>query len=249
MRKTRCKGRQKACIMKTDVSLLAQPNPMAFSRKIIFEFFYLIWMGALPLISSSILGYYAISNPGFFQSLQGLELFVFWFVAIFIMGLAFSPTTFFALFTGYIWGLSGIIPLIIAYSIASLLGFFVAKLLKGEAILSFIKSKFKVVSFLDHVQSNSFSWVFLARLSPVFPFAITNAIMAFVGVPVKKFFIAGTIGMLPRTLLAVWTGMQAKSIEHVWNNPQSAHWQDFVSFALLIFSGAGMIYLAKKHAR
>jgi len=248
MRKTRYKGRQKACIMKTDVSLLAQSMPMFFSRKILIEFLYLVWMGALPLISSSVLGYYAISNPDFFQSLYGFKLVVFWILAVFIMGLAFSPTTFFALFTGYIWGLSGIIPLIIAYSIASLLGFFVAKLLKGEAILSLIKSKFKVVSFLDHVQSNSFSWVFLARLSPVFPFAITNAIMAFVGVPVKKFFMAGTLGMLPRTLLAVWTGMQAKSIEYLWNNPQSAHWQDFVSLALLVFSGAGMIYLGKKHA-
>jgi uncharacterized membrane protein YdjX (TVP38/TMEM64 family) len=205
-------------------------------------------MGALPLISSSVLGYYAISNPDFFQSLQGIDLIVFWCIAIFIMGLAFSPTTFFALFTGYIWGLHGIIPLIIAYSIASLLGFFVAKLLKGQAILSFIKSKFKTASFLDHVQSNSFSWVFLARLSPVFPFAITNAIMAFLGVSAQKFFIAGTLGMLPRTLLAVWTGMQAKSIENLWNNPTIAHWQDFVSLALLVFSGAGMFYLAKKHA-
>ncbi len=234
--------------MKTDVSLLAQPKPMPFSRKMIIEFLYLVWMGVLPLISSSVLGYYAISNPDFFQSLQGIDLLVFWCLAIFIMGLAFSPTPFFALFTGYIWGLNGIIPLIVAYSIASLLGFFVAKLLKGEAILSFIKSKFKTASFLDHVQSNSFSWVFLARLSPVFPFAITNAIMAFLGVSAQKFFIAGTLGMLPRTLLAVWTGMQAKSIENLWNNPTIAHWQDFVSLALLVFSGAGMFYLAKKHA-
>jgi hypothetical protein len=54
--------------------------------------------------------------------------------------------------------------------------------------------------------------------------------------------------MLPRTLLAVWTGMQVKSIENLWNNPTIAHWQDFVSLALLVLSGAGMFYLAKKHA-
>jgi uncharacterized membrane protein YdjX (TVP38/TMEM64 family) len=72
--------------------------------------------------------------------------------------------------------------------------------------------------------------------------------MAFLGVSAQKFFIAGTLGMLPRTLLAVWTGMQAKSIENLWNNPTIAHWQDFVSLALLVLSGAGMFYLAKKHA-
>lgn len=242
------KVEKRARIMKTDVSLLAQCKSMTINRKMFFEFLFLFWMGALPLISSSILGFYAISNPIFFQSLNTIELFIFWFLAIFIMGLAFSPTTFLALFTGYIWGLNGVLPLIVSYSCASVLGYIIAKLFKGDSILALIKSKFKIASFLDNVQSNSFSWVFLARISPIFPFAITNAIMAFVGVDVKKFIISGTLGMLPRTLLAVWTGMQAKSIEFLWNNPENVHWQDFISLALLLLSGAGMIYLGKKHA-
>jgi len=235
--------------MKTDVSLLAQPKPMPFSRKMIIEFLYLVWMGALPLLSSSILGYYAISNPDFFQNLSFGDQVIFWIVAVFIMGLALSPTTFFALFTGYVFGFQGILPLIIAYSLASLLGYFLAKKLKGEAIIALLRAKFPLDQFLENVKANSFSWVFLTRLSPVFPFAVTNALMAFLGVHVKQFFLAGTLGMLPRTLLALWTGMQAKTIQGLYQNPASAQWQDFASLFLLIFSGLGMFWLGKNKAK
>jgi len=222
---------------------------MKLSRHVLIESLYLIWMGFLPLISSSFLGYFALSNPGFFQNLSLSDQVIFWVAAVFIMGLALSPTTFFALFTGYVFGLQGIFPLIIAYSFASLLGYFLAKKLKGDAIMALLRAKFPLEHFLANVRANSFSWVFVTRLSPVFPFAITNALMAFLGVRLKQFFVAGTLGMLPRTLLALWTGMQAKTIQSLWQNPATAQWQDFASLFLLIASGFGMLWLGKKKAK
>jgi uncharacterized membrane protein YdjX (TVP38/TMEM64 family) len=222
---------------------------MKLSRHVLIESLYLIWMGFLPLISSSFLGYFALSNPGFFQNLSLSDQLIFWVSAVFIMGLALSPTTFFALFTGYVFGLQGIFPLIIAYSFASLLGYFLAKKLKGDAIMALLRAKFPLEHFLENVRANSFSWVFVTRLSPVFPFAITNALMAFLGVRLKQFFVAGTLGMLPRTLLALWTGMQAKTIQSLWQIPATAQWQDFASLFLLIASGFGMLWLGKKKAK
>ena len=222
---------------------------MKLPRNLLIESLYLIWMGFLPLISSSVLGYFALSNPDFFQNLSFGDQVIFWIVAVFIMGLSLSPTTFFALFTGYVFGFQGILPLIIAYSLASLLGYFLAKKLKGEAIIALLRAKFPLDQFLENVKANSFSWVFLTRLSPVFPFAVTNALMAFLGVHVKQFFLAGTLGMLPRTLLALWTGMQAKTIQGLYQNPASAQWQDFASLFLLIFSGLGMFWLGKNKAK
>ncbi len=222
---------------------------MKLSRHVLIESLYLIWMGFLPLISSSFLGYFALSNPGFFQNLSLSDHVIFWVAAVFIMGLALSPTTFFALFTGYVFGLQGIFPLIIAYSFASLLGYFLAKKLKGDAIMALLRARFPLEHFLANVRANSFSWVFVTRLSPVFPFAITNALMAFLGVRIKQFFVAGTLGMLPRTLLALWTGMQAKTIQSLWQKPATAQWQDFASLFLLIASGFGMLWLGKKKAK
>ena len=219
---------------------------MKLSRTLFMESLYLIWVGLLPLLSSSILGYFALANPSFFQNLSLGDQVIFWVAAVFIMGLALSPTTFFALFTGYVFGFQGIVPLIIAYSFASLLGYYLAKKLKGEAIIALLRAKFPLDHFLENVRANSFSWVFVTRLSPIFPFAITNALMAFFGVQVKQFFVAGTLGMLPRTLLALWTGMQAKTIQSLYQNPSNAHWQDFASFFLLVVSGLGMFWLGKK---
>lgn len=98
-----------------------------------------------------------------------MEFVLFWISAIFIMGLAFCPTTFFALFTGYVWGWSGLFPLIIAYAIASILGYGLARKMKGDALIELIRTKFKASEFLSNVQAQSFAWVFLARLSPSSP--------------------------------------------------------------------------------
>jgi uncharacterized membrane protein YdjX (TVP38/TMEM64 family) len=91
--------------------------------------------------------------------------------------------------------------------------------------------------------------VFLARLSPIFPFAITNAIMAFVGVPFRAFITAGTLGMLPRTFLAVFTGISASSWALLFARPELVRWQDVISVLLLIVSAVGMYLLGRRSMR
>ncbi len=245
MGKMPCKGRQKGLDYEKKrifVGLMLQ------NRRILLETLYLIWMGALPVISSILLGYFALSNPDFFTSFTLLESVIFWIIAVFIMGLALCPTTFFAMFTGYVWSWSGLLPLIIAYAIASLLGYGMARKMKGDALVDLIRVKFKAADFLNNVQAQSFAWVFLARLSPIFPFAITNAVMAFLGVPLRQFFIGGTLGMLPRTLIALWTGTQAASWANLLNHPEMLRWQDLASLGMLIISVVGMFFLAKRKA-
>lgn len=117
----------------------------------------------------------------------------------------------------------------------------IAKQFGATALLSRVPS-----SFLTNVRSSSFSWVFLARLSPIFPFAITNAIMAFVGVPFRWFITAGTLGMLPRTFLAVFTGISASSWSLLFARPELLRWQDVVSLLLLIVSAVGMYILGRR---
>ncbi len=221
---------------------------MSQNRRILFESLYLIWMGALPILSSLLLGYFALSNPTFFTEFSPTEYVLFWVGAVFIMGLALCPTTFFAMFTGYVWGWGGLLPLIVSYAIASLLGYVLARKMKGDALIELIRIKFKAADFLDNVQAQSFAWVFLARLSPIFPFAITNALMAFLGVPLRQFFVGGTLGMLPRTLIALWTGTQAASWANLLDHPEMLRWQDVASLGMLFISVIGMFVLAKRKA-
>ena len=240
-----CKGREKGLDYEKKRIFV---GPMPINRRIFLETLYLIWMGALPVLSSLLLGYFALANPSFFTSFSLMEFVLFWISAVFIMGLALCPTTFLAMFTGYVWGWSGLFPLIIAYAIASLLGYALARKMKGDALIDLIRVKFNAADFLSYVQAQSIAWVFLARLSPVFPFAITNALMAFLGVPLRQFFVGGTLGMLPRTLIALWTGMQAASWANLLNHPEMVRWQDIASVAMLLISIVGMFFLAKRKA-
>jgi uncharacterized membrane protein YdjX (TVP38/TMEM64 family) len=245
MGKMPCKGREKGLDYEKKRIFV---GPMPINRRIFLETLYLIWMGALPVLSSLLLGYFALANPSFFTSFSLMEFVLFWISAVFIMGLALCPTTFLAMFTGYVWGWSGLFPLIIAYAIASLLGYALARKMKGDALIDLIRVKFNAADFLSNVQAQSIAWVFLARLSPVFPFAITNALMAFLGVPLRQFFVGGTLGMLPRTLIALWTGMQAASWANLLNHPEMVRWQDLASVAMLLISVVGMFFLAKRKA-
>jgi uncharacterized membrane protein YdjX (TVP38/TMEM64 family) len=216
------------------------------SKKVLFEFLFLVWMGAVPVLSSVGLIYFASTHLDFFQTFSLVDKGIFWVVAVFLMGFAFCPTTFFALFIGYLWGFESFFPFVITYSFASLIGFGLAKMMHGDAIMDFFVRKFKMANFLANVKKDSFSWVFLTRLSPVFPFAITNAMMAFIGVNWKNFWIAGTLGMLPRTLLAFWTGVEAENIQSLLNNSRDFSWQDFISLAFLVLSAAGMVWKSRK---
>ena len=125
------------------------------------------------------------------------------------------------------------------------MGYGLGQLIHGDHIVAFMVQKFKMQDFLNNVQKDSFSWVFLTRLSPIFPFAITNATMAFIGVNFKNFWIAGTLGMLPRTFLALWTGHEAQNFQTLMNNPQGISWQDFISLGFLLLSIIGMIWKSR----
>ncbi|MEY4383469.1 MAG: hypothetical protein RI995_1011 [Bacteroidota bacterium] len=216
------------------------------NRKGFWEILYMIWMGVIPLTSSIILGYIGLNCISGIRQYNLQELLLFWTGSIFVLGLGFFPTTFFALFSGYMWGIKAILPIYVVYLLASLLGYYVAKLMKGDGFLAFLKSHAKVDAVLGNVQRNSIYWVFLVRLSPVFPFAITNTLLAYLKVNVKSFVIGGTLGMIPRSILALWIGSQAATWEVLLKNPDKIGIENIASLALLIVSGLGMFYLIQK---
>jgi uncharacterized membrane protein YdjX (TVP38/TMEM64 family) len=52
----------------------------------------------------------------------------------------------------------------------------------------------------------------LSRLSPILPFAITNVLFSLAGANLRPYLGASLIGMLPRTLLTLLVGSQARQI-------------------------------------
>ncbi len=215
-------------------------------QKGIWEIMYMLWMGIIPLSSSIALGYFGFRGLENIRNYNLNELLIFWSISIFVLGLGFFPTTFFALFCGYLWGIKAIIPIYIVYLFASLLGYGIAKLLNGDQLVNYLKKNAKIDGVLSNVHHNSIYWVLLVRLSPVFPFAITNTLLAYLKVNLKSFLIGGTLGMVPRSMMALWIGSQAATWEMLLKNPDKIGIENIASLTLLIISGLGMFYLIRK---
>jgi len=212
----------------------------------IWEIVYLIWMAVIPVSTSIILGTIGFQEALEIKNWGTSALLLFWGSSIFVLGLGFFPTTFFALFCGYIWGFKAVVPIFFTYILASLLGYFVAKLIKGEKILGFLASKNGLNKILKNVNQNSIHWVFLIRLSPVFPFAITTALLAYLKVNLKSFVLGGALGMLPRSMFAIWAGSQAATWQKLLENPEKISAQNIFTLALFLLSGFGMFLLIRK---
>jgi uncharacterized membrane protein YdjX (TVP38/TMEM64 family) len=91
-----------------------------------------------------------------------------------------------------------------------------------------------VFAALDRATEND-GWkiVFLTRLAPVFPFFLMNYAYSVTRVPLKHYFMATGIGMIPGTLLYVYIGsLVTASTEEATSSKWL--WRGFVLFTALV---------------
>ena len=159
----------------------------------------------------------------------------YWGAALYIVvfavtsGLALLPTYAQAFIGGWTYGIiTGTPAALLGFGMGSLIGYEVARRASGDRVLAVINSKpkWKIIhdAFLGAASDTGarkwvrqFVLVTLVRLPPNSPFALTNLIMASVGVPRLIFFLGTLIGMAPRTALVVWFGseLQGQLIDDV----------------------------------
>jgi len=123
------------------------------------------------------------------------------------------PGSILTLAAGFLFGLPLGVALVSAGSVlgataAFLVGRFFARDWVAERIAQL--PKFQA---LDHAaRQDGFMIVFLARLSPLFPFNLLNYGLGITGVRLRDYFLASWIGMLPATVLYVYIGTLAKDL-------------------------------------
>jgi uncharacterized membrane protein YdjX (TVP38/TMEM64 family) len=193
-----------------------------------FPVLYSIYTGLMPLIMSGLVSVWAYNHIALLKTLDNGTLIIIWISLSLAMGLSLIPTTFVALITGYIWGILAIFPLIISYVLATIIGSSISKWVDNEQIINQINKNPKAKNILQKLQNEQFKIVALARLSPVFPFGISNVIFTYLGVPLKNLIFAGIIGMLPRTSFMVWASGKAESLQSLYN----AKWTDYLQSPL-----------------
>ena len=156
-----------------------------------------------------------IYNFSFFFN-TGIGIFAFACIYILIV-LLILPASWLSLLSGFLYGsYLGSIIVFISASIGALVAFFISKSFLAKKVTKFF-SRYPKLSVMEQVvKKGGLKLIFLARLSPIFPFSILNY---FYGLNNVKFrdFTLGLLGIIPGTFLYCSIGSLAKSLQDLKN--------------------------------
>lgn len=200
----------------------------------------------LPLFSTSLLSYYLLkyeSTISTFGLLEWLALTLFLTLGATI---ALCPPTFLAVVFGYFMGFKAIPYLLIINFGAIFLIYVFYKILDFKWIEGYFEKNEKIKNLLKNIKADELKIIFFAKLSPILPFALTNLTFAVSGAKLRNILIGGFGGMLPRTILAVYTGSQAKQIRTLIQNPNEGLFSKILVLLLIIVSVWGITHYFRK---
>lgn len=123
------------------------------------------------------------------------------------------PGSVITLVAGFVFGLPLGIALVSAGSVlGAVSAFLVGRFFAREWVAQRIAKLPRLHALDMATHHEGFTIVFLARLSPVFPFNLLNYAFGLTAVRLRDYFLASWIGMLPGTILYVYLGSVAKDL-------------------------------------
>ncbi|MCU0430857.1 MAG: VTT domain-containing protein [Cytophagaceae bacterium] len=164
-------------------------------------------LALLPWLGSGLLVYVIKTYPSIVEGQDlGIQLMG---LGILTLGLAAGlvHASMASIAMGYYFGWKGLAIFGIPYLGACVLGYLLCSFLDSGKLNSYLKLMYD--KWEVHAQDaikNPIVYVFFLRLTPVFPFAITNYLLASLRIDFWKMLIASAAGQLPRSALFVWVG-------------------------------------------
>jgi len=152
-----------------------------------------------------------IYNLSFFFN-TGIGIFAFVCVYILIV-LLILPASWLSLLSGFLYGsYFGSIIVLVSASIGASVAFFISKSFFSKKLKNFF-SRYPKLSVMEQVvKKGGLKLIFLARLSPIFPFSILNYFYGLNNVKYRDFAL-GLLGIIPGTFLYCSIGSLAKSLQ------------------------------------
>jgi len=188
----------------------------------------------------------------FAQWVDGLG---FWGPAVFVLGyviavVAFVPASLLTLGAGAIFGIvHGVIYVFVAATIGSCLAFLVSRYLARSAVEKKLEGRSKFSAIDRAVEAEGLKIVFLLRLTPAVPFNLLNYALGLTRVRFADYGIA-SIGMLPGTLLYVYSGKLAGDVAAVAGDPSVARgWGYYSVLALGLVATLAVTIVVTRSAR
>lgn len=210
-----------------------------------------LWMAIVPLTFSSLVTVYALQYEEEIARFSTGAWAIYFVGTCLTMALAFTPTTFVATISGYFLGMVATPFVVVAYILASFLGYQLTYLVDNGHFVQTIRELpggrgRRALQFLKGIKKNQFGLIIMARISPVLPFALMNVMLPIAGVRLRDFLWAGTLGMLPRTIFFIWLGSQGQELRTLVEEGGQGSTSQILFITLLIVSGLGLLYYGKR---
>lgn len=190
----------------------------------------------LPIVISTSLLAFGLPLGYWLRENREPGIFIFFAGVVFFCGLSLLPTNVIGLVAGFAFGFPlGLTVLIAGVVSAATTAYLLDSKIAGNRFGAVVEKHQKAKVVYDALIGQSLARttliIFLLRLSPAMPFALTNFLMASARVPLRA-FVAGTfLGMLPRSAAVVLVGSGLSELS--LDNPQE--------FWLLVFGVAATI--------
>ncbi len=198
-----------------------------------------VLLSVTPIVFTSLLTYFAVVHERALAELTGWQWAGITLVCA-ITSAGLTPPTMLALIFGYFLGWQAVLPLFVINFGGILFINLLVHWLDHDRFLAFLRRNPKAQSVLDRILNNELEVIFFAKLSPILPFGLTNLMFALSGARLKNILLGGFLGMTPRTLLAIWSGHEAREIKTLLENPNQSAWTQIIVIGLIIVSIAGL---------
>jgi len=172
---------------------------------------------------------------------------IFSFVCIYILiVLLILPASWFSLLSGFLYGsYLGTIIVFISASIGASVSFLVSKSFFAKKLKNLFRRYPKLSVMEKVVEKGGLKLIFLARLSPIFPFSILNYFCGLNNVKFRDFALS-LLGIIPGTFLYCSIGSLAKSLQDLKNAPIT---NNLYMTIIGVVSTFFLVYLLAKYSR
>jgi uncharacterized membrane protein YdjX (TVP38/TMEM64 family) len=169
-----------------------------------------------------------------------------WGPAAFVAGYAvavvvFVPGSLLTLAAGAIFGLlEGTILVLLGATLGSTAAFLLSRTAAREAVARRVEGDRRFAAIDRAIERQGRRIVFLLRLSPIFPFSLLNYALGLTRVRLDDYVVA-SIGMLPGTLLYVYSGKIAGELATLASGPAVSHRAGYYAVVGLGFAATAIV--------
>src|SRR5262249_36493820 len=170
------------------------------------------------------------------------------FIGLYVAATAlFLPGWPLTLGAGAVFGLvKGTITVSIGATLGAAVAFLIGRYVARDAVASRIGGDPRLRAMDESVARDGWKIVWLARMSPLFPFNVLNYAFGLTRIPLRDYVLASWIGMLPGTIVYVYLGSAAADLTALGQLQQRRGPAELALYAIgLLATIAASLYIAR----